>query len=483
MRSLTSWISAAVVPLAAVLGLVTVLVIWSPRRQAPQIGQDIWTCSMHPQVRLPRPGPCPICGMNLIRLSQLPGQKAQLEARAGLETAPVAYRELFKEIRTVGKFDYNERRVAYISARVAGRVDRVFADFTGMQVKQGDHLVQIYSPELYLAQGELIRALDAFESETGNRRFLQTTLDAARTKLRLLGLLPEQILEVENSRKPATHLTIYSPQGGTVIEKSVREGQYVKEGDALYRIADLDPIWLYLDIYEYDLSWIRYGQKVDVLLEAYPAEPFQGVVVFIDRFLDDTTRTVKVRVNLKNSHAKFKPAMYATAVIHVRLQSDGTPEPTGIEGKYICPMHPEIVAEQPGDCSLCEMPLEKVPDQRPQPPDGVDPAAANSAPAGKVLSIPSSAVLDTGRRKIAYRKTKAGEYELVELHVGPRASAHDAAGQVGSYYPILHGVQEGDEVVVRGGFLLDSQRQIEGLPSLLSSEGASGGAMPAGHKH
>jgi Cu(I)/Ag(I) efflux system membrane fusion protein len=146
-------------------------------------------------------------------------------------------------------------------------------------------------------------------------------------------------------------------------------------------------------------------------------------------------------------------------------------------------MHPEIVAEQPGDCSLCEMPLEKVPDQRPQPPDGVDPAAANSAPAGKVLSIPSSAVLDTGRRKIAYRKTKAGEYELVELHVGPRASAHDAAGQVGSYYPILHGVQEGDEVVVRGGFLLDSQRQIEGLPSLLSSEGASGGAMPAGHKH
>ncbi len=116
---------------------------------------------MHPQIRQPRPGQCPICGMNLIPVAQLATEQADMPP-IGVETEAIAFRELFKEIRTVGKIDYNERRMAYISARIAGRVDRVYADFTGIQVKPKDHLVDIYSPDLFVAQDELIRSLDAF---------------------------------------------------------------------------------------------------------------------------------------------------------------------------------------------------------------------------------------------------------------------------------------------------------------------------------
>jgi Cu(I)/Ag(I) efflux system membrane fusion protein len=261
----------------------------------------------------------------------------------------------------------------------------------------------------------------------------------------------------------------------------------------LYRIADLDPIWLYLDVYEYDLSWVRFGQRVDVFVEAYPGESFEGTVTFIDPFLDDKTRTVKARVNLKNPGGRLKPAMYGSAVIRVRLDSDGRPEPTGLEGKYICPMHPEIIQAQPGRCPICGMPLEKAPELRTPAPR--DPHAGHGGPpkkeSGKVLAIPSSAVLDTGIRQIAYRQTEAGGYELVELKLGPAAQGKDDRGRPAKYYPILAGLKAGDRVVTQGGFLIDSQRQIEGQPSLLFPAGQggaslhSGHAMPAGgeHKH
>jgi len=442
---------------------------------------------MHPQVRLDKPGRCPICGMNLIPVSQLSSEQTRVRSQAGLEVEPIRHRELFKEIRTVGKLDYAESRIAMITARMAGRVDRVYADFTGIQVKKNDHLVAIYSPELYSAQAELFRALEAYEKSAADQRLFAATVESARTKLRLLGILPEQIEELEKSRTQLTHLTIYAPIGGVIIEKSIREQQYVKEGDMLYRIAELDPIWLYLDIYEYDLGWLRFGQSVDVTVEAYPGEVFHGTVVFIDPFLDDKSRTVKVRVNLKNSGHRLKAAMYASATIHVRLRPDGTPQPTGLEGKFICPMHPEVVRDAEGRCPLCEMSLEKVPDLVPVraavPIAGdaelptIKPPDAN----GKVLSVRKSAVLDTGRRQIVYRQTSDGAYELVEVKLGPLAEANDNVGKSALFYPVLTGLQADDLVVVQGGFLLDSQRQIEGMPSLLYAEGRSAANLHAGH--
>lgn len=473
--------------------LIAAVTFWPRGDSQASAKSDVWTCSMHPQIRLPNPGACPICSMKLIPVSQLPSAKDGLERRAGLETEAIRHRELFKEIRTVGKLDYSERQVALISSRIAGRVDRVFADFTGLDVKQGDHLVEIYSPELNVTQNELLIALEARDKEKESspavRGFAASRLESTRTKLRLLGILEEQIAEIEKSRKATTHLTIYAPIGGTVIEKDVRVGQYVSAGDQLYRIADFDPIWLYLNIYEYDVAWVRFGQPVEVALEAFAGETFRGTVTFIDPFLDDATRTIRVRVNLKNPARRLKPQMYASATIRVPLRADGSPEPTGLEGKYICPMHPEIVQAEPGECSICEMKLERVPlggardegrgarggkaahaghlDLERKPDD-----RPTSSPSG-VLAIPVSAVLDTGRRRIAYRLTKDGAYELVELTLGSRAQATDDSGRRRDYYLVLDGLNDGDKVVVQSGFLLDSQRQIEGMPSLLYPTGQS----------
>lgn len=470
----------------AVVGLLMAIFIYSgPGAATGDATGEIWTCSMHPQVRLPKPGPCPICGMKLIPVSQLKTEQANTQQRANVEIEKVAYRELLKEIRTVGKIDYNERRVKNIASRIAGRVDRVYADFTGIEVKQNDHLVDIYSPALVSAQSELLRALEASEAATGDRSFALATLDSSRAKLRLLGILPEQVAELEKNRKEHTHLTIYAPLAGTIVEKTVREGMYVQEGESLYRIAELDPIWLYLDIYESDLGWVRYGQAVEVTLEAYPGEKFQGKVVFIDPFLNDQTRTVKVRVNLKNLGRRLKPAMYASAVIRVRLLPDGSPEPTGLEGKYICPMHPEVIKDRAGNCPICEMKLELVPApvMAPTKSAGQKGHAEHTAdaPTGHVLAIRASAVLDTGRRQITYRKNKDGVFELIDLKLGPRAEVKDERGQVMSYFPVLAGLHPGDEVVVRGGFMLDSQRQIEGMPSLLYATGQSAANLHSGH--
>jgi Cu(I)/Ag(I) efflux system membrane fusion protein len=469
------------VPVLAIGALLAVLFNWSPRRSSQQTPAEIWTCSMHPQVQLSQHDRCPLCGMELIPISQFQSEQARIEQQAGIETEVVKYRELFKEIRTVGKLDFNERRMAYITARTDGRVDRVYADFTGITVKPNDHLVDIYSPTLYTAQAELLRSLDAVQA-AGDRRFAVTNLESARTKLRLLGILPEQIAEIEKTRRETTHLTIYAPIGGVVVEKNVREQQYVKEGDMLYRIAELDPIWLFLNIYEYDLGWIRYGQSVDVTVEAYPGDVFRGTIVFIDPFLNDQTRTVNVRVNLKNPDYRLKPAMYASAVVHVRLRADGAPEPTGMEGKYICPMHPEVVSDVMGRCDSCGMSLELVPNLFPARPVVANETAGDAdLPVGQVLAVRKSAVLDTGRRQVAYRKRPDGAYELVEVKLGSLADVKDDTGRTVNYYPVLAGLSAGDEVIIQGGFLLDSQRQIEGMPSLLYAEGRSAAGLHAGH--
>ncbi len=521
---------------AVIVGLVMAVVWWPKASGEAASGSEVWTCSMHPQVRLPRPGSCPICGMKLIPTSKLTAKKGDGNHYASLETQAIARRQLFKEIETVGKIDYNESHVEFISARMAGRVDRLYVDFTGIEVKEHDHLVDLYSPQLISAQAELILALEASESSRNETsqlgdRFTEANLLASREKLRLWGLLPEQIAEIERTRKEQTHVTIYSPLAGTVIEKNVRLGQYIKEGDKLYRIAELDPIWLYLALYEYDIASVRYGQPVDVALEAFPGEIFRGIVTFIDPFLDEQTRTIKVRVNLKNPDGKLKAGMYASATIRVPLLANGAAAPTGLEGKFSCPMHPEVIKEQSGKCPVCKMDLILIPKgsaftdfrdhahakhvhavdaalpaehatDTPMTEDTMTDAAmkemaADVTPAETPvdpLAIPLSAVLDTGRRQITYRATKDGNYELVELQVGSLATSTDEAGRATLYYPVLSGLNEGDSVVIRGGFLLDSQTQIEGRPSLLFPKGQTGSSgagmsmsmpMPAGgeHKH
>lgn len=426
----------------------------APAAQQP----EIWTCSMHPQIRHTRPGHCPICGMDLTPVRETDAN------RAAVETERVARRILFKEIRAVGKLSFDESGLASIAARVAGRVDRLYVDFTGSTVRRGQHLVDIYSPELLVAQRELLLASDAGGVPGGLH-------EAVRSKLLLWGLLPGQIREIEQSGQPRTHVTIYAPEGGTVIEKNVREGQYVKEGDILYQVARLDPIWLNIDIYEYDMTWVQAGQPVRVAVEAYPGEVFEGTVTFVSPYLDDTTRTITARVNLKNPDGRLKPNIYASAFIRVKLSGEGKAAGTGRSGTYSCPMHPEIVRDGPGRCPICGMKL--VVDT------GSPPAAG---PSEGILAIHAGAVLDTGERKLVYRRGAGTEFEPVEVSLGPLAIAGPGKSAGGRFYPVISGLSEGDEIAVRGAFLIDSQRQIEGKPSLLFPDGQSGALLHGGHQ-
>jgi Cu(I)/Ag(I) efflux system membrane fusion protein len=392
------------------------------------------------------------------------GEHARLMAT--LATVPIEERELHKEIRTVGKVELDETRVRHITARVAGRVDEVHANFPGIVVKEGDHLVRIYSPDLFATQEELLlsRRREKEPPTAGGASLDQGLAASARERLRLWGLTDEQLDELVRTGKRQTHVTVFAPLGGTVIKKDIREGQYMEPGDSLYTIADLTHVWLVIEVYESEIAWVRFGQPVEVTLESEPARSFGGSVAFIEPVLNESTRTIRVRVVLRNEESRFKPGMYAQALLRIGILPGGKPAPTGLEGKYACPMHPYVVSDAAGKCSVCGMPLELVPG---------DPIPVGTA-AARMLAVPAEAVLTTGRRSLVYLEVEPGTYRLVEPKLGPRA---------GDYYPIVEGLEKGQRVVTRGNFLLDSQFQITGKPSLLYPEGiAGGGTGHAGHQ-
>lgn len=346
--------------------------------------------------------------------------------------------------------------------RVAGRVEKLYADYTGVEVSKGDHLVDIYSPELVVAQEEFLVGLRALGGAAGKPTDERdrTRYELARQKLLLLGVTDEQVAELEKTGQPQLILTMHAPIGGTVVEKSVREGAYVETGEPLYSIADLSRVWVLAEVYEFELPWVVRGQKADVTVEALPGEAFEGTVAFVDPHVDDATRTVKVRINLDNSRRLLKPGMFADVRIHAVLGPDGKRTPSPLAGKYSCPMHPEILVDDTGQCPICGMTLVREPGE-------VQPAATG------LLAIPTSAVLDSGARRIVWVEREPGKYEVAEVVLGPRA---------GDRYAVLSGLSEGQRVVVRGNFLLDSQSQIEGKPSLLFPDGlAVSAGEHAGH--
>jgi len=443
---------------------------------------EVWTCSMHPQIRQPKPGRCPICGMDLIPATSGEVSGAAVGPRelrlspeaialANIEVAPVERKAVAAEIRMVGKIDYDETRLAYITARFPGRLDRLYADYTGMAVRKGDHMALIYSPELLTAQEELLQALrTAKELERSDlasmRETARRTVEAAREKLRLWGLTSEQIAEVERSGVPREHMTVYAPIGGIVIQKHVAEGAYVDTGTRIYTIADLTHVWARLDAYESDFEWLKYGQEVQFETESYPGEIFRGRIAFIDPVLDAKTRTVKVRVNVPNPDGRLKPEMFVRATVRSRVAAGGKVVEPDLIGKWMCPMHPEIVKNGAGACEICGMPLATT--------ESLGYVSADEVGGGEApLVIPTSAPLITGKRAVVYVKVpdKEGVFEGREIVLGPRA---------GDYYLVEKGLHEGELVVVNGNFKIDSALQIVAKQSMMSPEG---GVPTPGHRH
>ena len=453
----------------------------APPAEAPggDSSPTTWTCSMHPQIKLPKAGKCPICFMDLIPLADDGGDDAsprQLKMSdramglAEIRTSPVRREYATNEVRMVGKVDYDETKVANITAWVPGRLDRLFVDFTGVTVRKGDHLVYMYSPDLVVAQRELIQAWQTYNRlGEASRELTESNLRSAQEKLRLLGVLPEQIEEIKRLGKPTDHLTIYAPSGGIVIEKVANEGMYVQTGSKIYTIADLSVVWVYLDAYESDVPWLRYGQQVEFTTESYPGEIFKGRVAFIDPMFSNETRTVRVRVNVPNADGKLKPGMFVRALVRSQLAAGGKVFDPSLIGKWISPMHPEIVKDGPGKCDICGMDLVpakelgySVPQRAPEVP----------------LIIPASSPLITGKRAVVYVRLPDKEqptFEGREILLGERA---------GDYYVVRHGLQEGELVVTNGNFKIDSALQIQARPSMMSpGDDASVAATDSGKDH
>jgi Cu(I)/Ag(I) efflux system membrane fusion protein len=404
-------------------------------------------------------------GPRQIRISETAKQLARIQS------SPVRRAFAEAEIRMVGKIAYDETKVKYITSWVPGRLDRLYADFTGIRVKKGDHMVYIYSPELLATQEELLQAKKAVDAlgKTKSRILKKTageTFDAAREKLKLYGLTEDQIKKIETTNKTSDHLTINAPIGGIVVHKNAKEGMYVQTGTQIYTIADLSKLWIYFEAYESDLPWLRYGQSVQFTSPSFPGEQFEAIISFIDPIVDPKKRTVKVRAIVDNNDNLLKPNMFVSGVVKSKLDNKGKVIDKNLAGKLMCPMHPEVVKDSPGSCDVCGMPLVKA--------EELGYSTQTASDVNAPLVIPSTAPMITGKRAVVYVEIPDDDgtvFEGREVELGPRA---------GDFYVVKSGLEEGERVVINGTFKIDSELQIQAKPSMMSPEGGGG---PVGHQH
>ena len=294
-----------------------------------------WYDPMHPRYRSDKPGTAPDCGMDLV--PKYADEAAQHDRPAGtveispfkqqligVRTAPVTRRVLEKDIRTVGIVRADESRIRKVHTKFPGWVEQLFVTYTGQAVRAGDPILSIYSPDLVSTQTEYLLARrgdqqlheSPFAEAAGGAKAL---LDAARRRLLLWDITPQQIRELEETGKPRTALTLHSPASGFVTVKDVYQGLYVTPDTELYTVVDLSRVWVLLDIYENEMSSIHLGMPVVLRLRSQPGDSITGTITYIYPYLDNQTRTNKVRVELDNPMLRFKPDMYATGEIHAAL--------------------------------------------------------------------------------------------------------------------------------------------------------------------
>lgn len=368
---------------------------------------QMWTCSMHPQIMQPEAGDCPICGMDLIpaesRSDGLLADQFKLTenamALANIQTTVVGKGNVEgNTIKLSGKIAENEEANAVQVSYFAGRIERLNVSFTGEEVRKGQLLATIYSPELYAAQQELITAASLKESQPALYK-------AVRNKLKLWKLSENQINQIEETQKVKENFPVYATVSGTVTEKLVEQGDYIKQGQPLLKIANFKTVWGNFDVYENQIDRFKKGQEVLITTNAYPNKEFKGKVDFIDPVLNTKTRTVILRVVLNNKNDVFKPGMFVTA---------------NIEG--------------------------------------------STAKNDEVLTIPASSVLWTGERSVVYLKTNPDQpiFEMREIKLG---------NQIGNEYEVVEGLFVGNEIVTNGTFTVDAAAQLQGKKSMMNKDG------------
>ena len=286
-----------------------------------------WTCSMHPQIKQNKPGDCPICGMDLIPLASMdaggddvdPNEIMLTESAAKLadiQSLEVTTGTPNKSVYLQGKVHADERNIAELTARFGGRIEKLFINFTGQNVKKGEKLATIYSPGLVTAQKELLEAIVLKESRP-------SLYAAAKGKLKLWDLTDEQISAIEEKGEPQLYYDILSPISGTVTMRHVALGDYIKEGVALFKVVDLTKVWVMFDAYERDLPWIKLGDKIDFTIQSVPGKNYSAKVSYIDPFINSKTRVARVRVEVPNPKLTLKPEMFSTGLLQSKIAEAG----------------------------------------------------------------------------------------------------------------------------------------------------------------
>ncbi|HAF77741.1 MAG TPA: efflux RND transporter periplasmic adaptor subunit [Maribacter sp.] len=364
-----------------------------------------YTCSMHPDVIVNEEGKCPVCGMDLVKKvgeeNSVNDYRIRMSNRAlalaDIQTSIVSFGEVSDQLTLSGEISLNRESSATQVTLFDGRIDELKINIIGQYVNKGQEIGTIYSPELYLAQDKLLTSASYKESH-------EKLFSAARNTLGLWKLTDKQIGKLLETGKPIKNFPLRADVSGTVVEIIATEGNYFKQGDPLFKVAELSTVWAEFQAYENQLSKLKEGQEIEISANALGVDPVVAKISFIEPIMDRNKRIVSVIAAIPNKEKIWKPGMFISGKVNIEIADK------------------------------------------------------------RLLILPKSAVLWTGEQSVVYKKIDGDkpEFEMLNISLGE---------SVGGNYVVLNGLQEGDEIVTNGTFVIDAAAQLQGKRSMMYSSG------------